>query len=65
MKKSYNIFNLKDFLYLINLIRNYYGESIVYYYIWLEHYIQWLMFPGVVGIIVTFFIYFEKSFNNK
>ena len=65
MKKAFNILNLKDFLYLINLIRNYYGESIAYYYIWLEHYIQWLLFPGIVGIIVSFFIYLEKPFNNK
>ena len=65
MDKSYNIFSLKDFLYLINLIRNYYGETIAYYFIWLEHYIQWLLFPGIVGIIVAIFIYLEKPFNNK
>ena len=65
MDKSYNILSLKDFLYLINLIRNYYGETIAYYFIWLEHYIQWLLFPGIVGIIVAFFIYLGKPFNNN
>ncbi len=65
LQKSYKIFYLKDFLYLINLVRNYFGEEFAFYFIWLEHYIQWLIAPGLIGIIVTFFIYFERPFKNN
>ena len=51
------IFNRKNFDYLINLIRNFYGEVISYYFLWMEHYIQWLIFPGILGIIVGIVTY--------
>ena len=59
MSKCINVFSKKDFRYLINLIRNYYGEIISFYFAWLEHYMQWLFFPAIIGIIVgicSFFV---------
>ena len=51
-KKSWNFFNEMNFKYLVNLIRNFYGESISYYYLWLHHFMKWFLFPGGVGIIL-------------
>ena len=64
LSNAWNIFDPRKFNYLINLIRNYYGEVISYYFLWMEHYIQWLLFPSVLGIIVAILAY-TNPFSKK
>ena len=44
----YNVGNTNDFIYTV---RNFYGEEISYYFLWLTNYIKWLVFPSLLGII--------------
>ena len=44
----YNVGNTNDFIYTV---RNFYGEEIAYYFLWLTNYIKWLVFPSILGII--------------
>ena len=49
---SWNIFNNSKTLDYIFTIRNFYGEMISYYFLWLTDFIKWLIFPSIMGIIV-------------
>ena len=44
----YNVGNTNDFIYTI---RNFFGEELAYYFLWLTNYIKWLVFPSLLGII--------------
>ena len=49
--RPFNIYNVgatNDFIYTV---RNFYGEEIAYYFLWLTNYIKWLVFPSILGII--------------
>ena len=61
-KNSWNIFSNKDGRYLVNLIRNFFGEHISYYYLYLNDYIKWLVIPSILGILVEFLIKFLPDF---
>ena len=41
----------------IQEIREYFGESIALYFAWLHMYIIWLLFPGVIGLILAIVIW--------
>ena len=47
---------------LNKIYRNVFGEEIGFYYTWISHYIRWLLFPAIFGVIVhfgnTFFYFF-------
>ena len=57
-KNSWNIFSTKKERYLINLIRNFFGEHISYYYLYLNDYIKWLIPLSILGILIEFLIKF-------
>ena len=52
--KSWNIFNTSTQMDYIFTIRNFYNEEIAYYFLWITSLIKWLIFPGLLGIIVNF-----------
>ena len=48
--------------------RNLFGEEIGFYYIWLTHYIKWLLIPSIFGLIVHVCNFISKNlhiFNNQ
>ena len=57
VQKIYNPFDTKLCDKTINIIRNYFGESLSYYFLWLDYYSRMLIFPSVIGIFI-FLSYF-------
>ena len=51
----------KQIAKLNNTFRNIFGEVIGYYYTWVSHYIFWLIFPAIFGLISEILNYFFKS----
>ena len=50
---------------LNNIFRNLFGEPIGYYYTWVSHYISWILFPAVLGLMTEIFLFFfENHINN-
>ena len=49
--KPLNIFNVQNTRELIYTVRNFFGEEIAYYFLWISNYIKWLVFPSILGII--------------
>jgi hypothetical protein len=37
---------------VINTFRNFYGEYVSYYFLWLVHLIHWIIFPIILGLIL-------------
>ena len=48
-----------------NFFKNTFGEAIGYFYVWISHYLTWLIFPTIVGIIfeIITLLISEKSSN--
>lgn len=49
---STKMFTRKHEMNLINTIRNYYGEYLSFYFLWVMYFCKWTAFPSVIGIIV-------------
>ena len=50
-KESWNFYNITSIKYLCNLIKNFFGENISYYYLWITYYVRWLVIPSLSGIV--------------
>ena len=37
-----------------NVFKNTFGETIGYFYVWVSHYLTWLIFPTIIGLIISF-----------
>ena len=48
---------------LNNIFRNAFGEAIGYYYIWISHYLSWILFPSIIGLLLEI-ILFIFNCNN-
>ena len=59
IKEIYNPFNYKLCDKTINTIRNYYGESVSYYFLWLDFYCRCLLFPSILGafIFISYYLW--------
>ena len=53
-KHSNKFYNKKSFKKIINIIRNFHGETISFYFLWLNTYLKWLIFASFLGIIYFF-----------
>jgi anoctamin-10 len=54
------VFNSKKQNEFLQLVRNFYGERVSFYFLFLNHYISWLTFPTFLGLVV-FIMYLYKS----
>ena len=61
VKSNWNIFNFKKQMEHIFTIRNFYGETVAYYFLWLFDYVRWLSIPTLVGIVMLFISKFAKN----
>ncbi len=55
-----NIFNNNKNMEFIMNIRNFYGEIVSYYFLWITNYIKWLTFPTVIGLLLYYKIFIIK-----
>ena len=55
----YNPFDSKKCEKTINTIRNYFGETVSYYFLWIDHYSRMLLFPSIFGafIFISYFLW--------
>ena len=58
-KSIYNPFDYKKCAKSINTIRNYYGETVSYYFLFVDHYSRMLLYPSIFGlfIFISYFIW--------
>ena len=49
---------IKPILKLNHIFRNIFGEIIGYYYTWVSHYISWMIFPALLGLITEILVTF-------
>ena len=57
-----NPFETKEILKINKAFRDIFGENISFYLVWISHYIKWLFYPAIIGIIMSIFCHI---FNNK
>ncbi len=58
-----SIFNNEKITKMNEVLRNYYGEKFAYYFYYVSHYIRWLIFPSILGIIFVSLEFIFKVFN--
>lgn len=49
---------------LINTLRNYYGEYIAYYFLWVASFCKWMIFPSIIGFVLFLIIIQEPKPMN-
>ena len=60
LMKPWNVYNSKRQMEQIFTIRNFYGETISFYFLWLTEYIKWLIIPSIFGLLT-----FISSFGTR
>jgi len=50
-----NIFNFSTQLESLQLLRNFYGEQVAFYFLFILQIIRWFILPAILGIAVTIF----------
>ena len=55
----YNPFDSKKCAKTINTVRNYFGETVSYYFLWMDYYSRMLLFPSIFGafIFISYFLW--------
>ncbi len=64
LKTYLNPFINNESRYINKIFRNVFGEEIGFFYEWISHYIHWLIYPSVIGIII-YFLKILFIFNMK
>lgn len=68
-----DVFNKERIFYMNEILRNYYGEKVAYYFYFASHYIKWLIYPSILAVIYIvldlIFSFFHilqiKNFSNQ
>ena len=54
-------FGCNDYLKTINTVRNFFGESVAFYFLWIYYFSLWTILPSLVGVI----LYIIPLLKNK
>ena len=54
-------FGCNDYLKTINTVRNFFGESVAFYFLWIYYFSLWTLLPSLVGVI----LYIIPLLKNK
>ena len=64
LNNIYNPFDYYRCAKSINTIRNYFGETVSYYFLFTDHYTRMLLFPSIFGcfIFISYFLWYKIPF---
>ena len=65
LKKPWNVFDKKEQMDHIFTIRNFYGETVAYYFVWLADYVRWLLLPASIGLFIFLLSRLIKRENEE
>ena len=54
-------FGYSDYLKTINTVRNFFGESVAFYFLWIYYFSLWSLPSALVGLILYFIPYLKKQ----
>ena len=54
-------FGCNDYLKTINTVRNFFGESVAFYFLWIYHFSLWMLTPSLVGVFFYFIPLLKKQ----
>ena len=61
---SFSLIKKKNLLNLINTIRNFFGEYYSFYFLFVEEFLIWMIFPSLIGIIIKFLIFPSENIET-
>lgn len=62
---SSNYFNIKSQYKYIETLRNFFGEKVSFYFLFIYKLIIWMIFPALIGIACFFFLFIIKNKNTN
>jgi len=54
-------FETKKTVKINKIFCNVFGEGIGFFFVWISHYISWLVFPAILGLILHIFLFINKK----
>ena len=54
-------FGFSDFLITINTLRNFFGESVAFYFLWIYYFSLWSLPPIIIGIFLYFMPFLKQQ----
>jgi hypothetical protein len=54
-------FGYSDYLKTINIVRNFFGESVAFYFLWVYYYSLWSLPPVLIGVFLYFIPILKKQ----
>ena len=58
-------FETKEILKLDKTFKDIYGENVGFYFVWISHFIKWLFYLAIIGLIMSIVNYFWNDNSNK
>ena len=58
-------FETKEILKLDKTFRDIYGENVGFYFVWISHFVKWLFYLAIIGLIMSIINYFWNDDSNK
>ena len=58
-------FVTKEILKLDKTFRDIYGENVGFYFVWISHFVKWLFYLAIIGLVMSIVNYFWNDNSNK